>query len=465
MDAPAAGRFGKTPNQRALPAAVSWLLDSRRAQFACLAAVAIAVPLGWWIVSTIVRGASSFNDYHDFYYAARLITEGRSPYDIHALGALARSEGQAFVVGTGYSYFLPFAVALIPLSYLPFTASLLVFNALGLLLFGLTVAAWIGWAHGWSTELFGRRLVLAAAAGLYPSVYGTLGNGQANLVLLPLLALGTIAILDSSTGRRAFAGGIGVGLAAVVKLTPGLFVVPLLIVRRMSASVGIVAGILGSLALATLAAPWARAGSSGLLSLLDPDSYFSNQSINGFVSRLVLPSGRTLPLWPHAFDARLAATLLTAAFALATLAVLLAARRALLGRRGLALGLGLALVAGLIGAPKGTYWNQAFLLVSAGLLLAVEAPDLRIRRLGAVNLCLLGFWLAATALQTHLWTNPLPKEGSFPALVTLLTSSSVYGALALWLVLARRLRRAAGTATSDPPDQATTVASAEAAAG
>ncbi len=448
MEAPAAPSAPAAGARGISGAIASSLPASRGAQFACLAVVAMGIPLAWWVISTVVRGGSSFNDYHDFYYAARLITEGRSPYDMHALGQLATSEGQKFVVGTGYSYFLPFAVALIPLSLLPFTASVLLFNALGLGLFGVTVAAWIGWAHGWSTELFGRRIVLAAAAGLYPSVYGTIANGQANLVLMPFLALGTAAVLESSTGRRAFTGGIGVGLAAVVKLTPGLFVVPLVIARRMSAVVGIVLGIAGAILLAALAVPWAGEGSGGLLALLDPDPYFTNQSINGFVSRLVLRSSRTLPLWDHAFDARLAAFAATLTLALATLAILWAARRSLQGRRGLALGLGLALVAGLLGAPKGTYWNQLFLLVSAGLLLAVEAPDLRIRRLGALDLTLLCAWLVGTSLQTYFWMYPLPMAGDFPALTTLLTSSSIYGALALWLVLARGL-----LASPRPPEE------------
>ncbi len=384
MDAEAAARaHDRQPREAFSAGAAAWLAEHRAAQFGLLAAVAMAVPFGWWVISTIVRGGSSFNDFHDFYYAAKLVGHGESPYDKARLAALAIADGQKFVVGTGYSYFLPFAVALVPLTILPFTAAVLLFNTIGLVLFGATAAAWIGWAHGWSSEGFGRRLALAAVAGLYPSVYGTVANGQANLVLLPLLALGTIGVLDASRVRRGLAGGIGVGLAAVVKLTPGLFVVPLLLARRLSASLGIVAGAIAALGLAALAAPWAGEGSGGLLSLLDPDPYFSNQSINGAVSRLVLPSERTLPLWPHAFDARVAALVVTLALAGATFAILWWRRQALAGRRGLALGLGLALVAGLIGAPKGTYWNQVFLLVAAGLLLAVETPDLRLRRLGS----------------------------------------------------------------------------------
>ena len=417
------------------------LLSRRPAQFLALAAVAIAVPLIWWVTSTIVRGGNNYNDFHDFYLAAKLIVQGHSPYDKQALAALADSQGLHFVVGTGYSYPLPFAIAMIPFTALSFTAAALAFNGLSLLAFGLTAAAWIGWAHGWSPETLRRRVAVAAAAGLYPSVYGTIANGQAGLILLPLLGLGTIAALDPTRGSRRLLGGVGIGLAAIVKLTPGILVVPLALGRQFRAAAGIGLGALGALAIATLLAPWAGEGSAGLTSLLEPDSYFTNQSLNGVISRVVLPSERTLPLWSHAFDPRPAAFVVTVAFGLLTLWVLWRARSSLDGRRGLALGLGLALVAGLIGAPKGTYWNQCLLLIPAGLLLAVEVPDLDIRRLGRFDLALGGFWLLGTWIQTLLWFFPPPKFGAFAPAVTILTSASIYGLLAFWLLFARRLLR------------------------
>ena len=407
-------------------------------EFALLAAVPIAIPLIWWIGWTVLGGGLGFNDFHDFWLAAKLITMGQSPYDKHALEALANAEGLHFLVGTGYSYPLPFAVAMIPFVALPFTVAVLAFNGLGLLLFGLTVATWICWAHGSDTGLTRRRVLLAAGAGLYPSVYGTLANGQACLVLFPLLGLGTIAMLDGKS-RRGLIGGVAVGLAAIVKLTPGALVVPLVLGRRIGAASGIFLGAIGALVAATAFAPFAGEGSGGLTALLEPDSYFTNQSINGAISRLVLPSERTTPLWNHAFDPRLPMLVLTGLFGLVTLLVLWRSREVLRERRGLALGLGLALVAGLIGAPKGTYWNQVMVLIPAGLLFAVEVPDLRFRRFARLDLALLCGWIIGTSIQTCLWIFPPAKSGDFAPVVTILTSSSIYGLLALWLVLARRL--------------------------
>ena len=230
IDSPVAG---VAPEPRSLSR------NGRLPEFVALALVAIGVPLAWWIASTLLIRGNGFNDFHDFYLAAQLITQGHSPYDKAALAALARSEGLSFVVGTGYSYPLPFALAMIPFVALPFTAAVLVFNGLSLVLFGVTVAAWIGWAHGSDPGLRRRRLALAGAAAAYPSVYGTIANGQAGLLLLPLLGLGTIGILEAKNAHR-FLGGVSVGLAAIVKLTPGLFVVPMLLGREFRAAIGLV---------------------------------------------------------------------------------------------------------------------------------------------------------------------------------------------------------------------------------
>ena len=414
-----------------------------RIDFALIAAVATGVPLAFWILSTLAGHGSSFNDFHDFYYAARLILEGHSPYDKAALAALAKTEGQAFVVGTGYSYPLPFAIAMIPFAWLPFGTSVMAFGGLGLALYGLVVGRWIVWFHGSAASLR-RRLLLAAIAGAYPSIYGTIANGQANLLLMPFLAFGTIYVLDGERVGR-IGGGIAVGLAAVVKLIPGLFVVPLVLGRRFGSAAAVVVAAGAALGLASLLLPWAQQGSDGLLNLTEPDAYFTNQSINGFVSRLVLQSERTLPLWNHAFDARIVAALATICLGLLTLWILWARRLELRQRRGLAIGLALALTAGLLAAPKGTYWNQAMLVVAAGLVIAVEIPDLRLTRsdgrrvVHRVDYGLVGSWLLGTTMQTALWFTPPPKFTELSAVVTLATSASVYGMAALYAFVGRRL--------------------------
>ena len=413
---------------------------SRWLEFALLAAAAIAAPLAWWIIGTMWRGANSYNDFHDYWLAAKLITLGQSPYDIEALRALAKTEHLQFLVGGGYQYPLPFAVAMIPFTALSFSNAVLLFNSISLVLFGLSIAGWVGWAHGWTAELRWRRAALAAAAGCYPPVYGTVANGQANLVLFPLIGLGIVLALDGTTVVQRVGGGVLAGVAAIVKLVPAVLAVPLAIGRRIDATAGIVAGAIGTLLIADLVVPQGASGGSGLASLFDTDPYFTNQSFNGFVSRIVRDSDRTVALWKGGFDPKLPMLVLTVVFGLATLAVLWWNRGRLASRRGLALGLGFALVAGVIGAPKNSFWNQASALFAVGLLLAVDLPDLHLSRLGRTDLVLLGCWLAGSVIFALYWSFPPSKTIVLAPLVSVLESSSMYGLLALWWLLARRLR-------------------------
>ncbi len=409
-----------------------------RSEGALLALAAIAVPLVGWASWALVLRLGS-NDFHDYWLAGRLVMEGRSPYDLGALRELAAQQHLSLQVGGGYSYPLPFALVMVPFAALPFGAALVAFNSLSLAVFGLAVAAWILWAHGRSPALGRRRLALALGAGLYPPVYGTVVNGQANLVLIPLLALGVACALEETRPLRRFSGGLMIGLAAIVKLVPGVLIVPLALGRRIGAAAGLAVGALGALLAAIEVAPWAASGSGGLASLLDADNYYTNQSINGFVSRLVLPAGRTAPLWDHGFDPGFVMLAATVAFALISLALLWRARDRLESRRGMALGLAFALVAGTIGAPKNSFWNEALVLVAVGLLLAVETPDLRLGQLGRFDRALLATWFGTALVWTAVWAMNLVAAGPLAPVVTLLWSSSLYGLLALWWLMGRRL--------------------------
>jgi Glycosyltransferase family 87 len=413
-------------------------LRRRPRDLAQLAAAAVAFPLAGWAFWSLVLGLGS-NDFHDYWLAGRLILQGHSPYDMAALQSLAQSEHLSFTLGGGYSYPLPFALAMAPLAVLPFGLALAVFNVVSLAAFGLTVAVWVEWAHGRFDASRRRRLALALAAGVYAPVYGTVVMGQANLILFPLLGLGAVLVLDGTTVARRFWGGAMLGLAAVVKLVPGALVVPLALGRRKWAAAGIAVGALGTLALAALAVPWAAAGSSGLASLFDPDPFYTNQSINGFITRLVSPSDRTVPIWNEAFDPRPVMLALTAAFGLITLLILWRARSGLADRRGAAIGLGLTLVAAISGAPKESFWNQAIALVAVGLLLTVEVPDLNVSRFSRIDRGLLCIWFGSAILWAAQWAVEPSAAGQLGPVVTLLWSSSLYGMFALWWLMARRL--------------------------
>jgi Glycosyltransferase family 87 len=417
-------------------------------RLAALAGAAAVVPLAGWAFWALVLRLGP-NDFHDYWLAGRLILQGRSPYDVEAMRALAAQEHLSFLVGGGYSYPLPFAVAMVPFGALPFDVAVVSFNLISVAAFAATVAVWLEWAHGRTVtgaattgRLPGRLLGAAFVAGAYPPVYGTVAMGQANLVLLPLMAAG-LALASAGGRARGLVGGGLVGLAAVVKLVPAVVVIPLALGRRVAAAAGVVAGALGAFALSVAAAPWAAAGSGGLTSLLDPDPFYTNQSINGFVTRLVESSQRTLPLWNAGFDPRPVSVAVTAGFGLATLGVLWLARRQLTSRRGLALGMGFALAAGVAGAPKTSFWNESMALAAVALLMLVEAPSLRLGRLGRLDLGLLAAWFCSALIWALVWAVEPPRAGPLAAGLNLVWSSSLYGMACLWLLFARRLLGAA----------------------
>jgi hypothetical protein len=394
-----------------------------------------------WIGASLIGREPTFNDFHSYWLAGRLLLEGRSPYDLEAMRAIGQSEGLQFDLGTGYSYPLPFAFLMIPFAGLPFGVAALLFTALSVLTFGGLVAWWLTRFHLGSPR---RRLLGAAAlAGAFPPVGGTLAFGQANLVVLLPLAIGLAWIVQGTASARV--GGRLVGLAAVVKIVPFAILLPLALARRWPPLVSLLTTAVVALATASLLAPWAAADTFRLSGLLGPDPYFTNQSLNGFVSRLVLESGRTLPLAPGAFDPAAASILATLAFALVTLRVLIPPLRDSPSRATLALAIGLALVAATIAAPKNSFWNQALVLPGLGLLLAVEAPDLSMRRFGRLDkLLLFGCW-AGLCAQFYLWHEPLPIAGPLASIGTLAQSSALFGMLALWVLLVRRVRAPASS--------------------
>jgi hypothetical protein len=412
-------------------------------RFVLLAVLAMVVPLVHWIFRTTHDHPQMFNDFHDYWLASRLILEGHTPYDLGALRDMAHREGLSFVVGTGYSYLLPFAVVMIPFALLPFTTAVLTFNGLSLVLFGLTVAVWLRRLHPAATTW--RQAIVAVAAGAYPPVYGTLANGQANLVVLAPFALGVLALVATPAVNRRhltdLAGGIAIGLAGVVKLVPAAVLAPMTIGRRLTAVAGTVIGFVGSVALATLAVPYAARGSSGLADLVSPDPYFTNQSINGFVTRLVRDSDRTRAIWAGAFDAAIVSIVLAGLFGVLVLAALWRARDALTTREGLMLGMALTTVSAVIAAPKNAIWNEALVLVAVGLLVAAVSSDLRRSAFGRVDRLLLVGWLTGVVVQTYLWEEPQVLEGRPDAFITLIQSAALYGLVALWFLCARRMFR------------------------
>ncbi|MEU8113089.1 glycosyltransferase 87 family protein [Micromonospora sp. NPDC048947] len=191
--------------------------------------------------------------------------------------------------GTQYGFtYPPFAaLVMLPMAYLPWTAAIVV----SVLASVATTAVLIWWLvdpiarrAGW-TRWFALAVALCLAAAFEP-MRETVNFGQVNTLLLFLVAVDLLRLLPA--GNRW--AGVGIGLATAIKLTPGVFIVYLLVTGRWRAA---------------LTASGTAAGVSLLAAALFPDAsrefwtealwntgrvgelaFVSNQSLRGVVARL-----------------------------------------------------------------------------------------------------------------------------------------------------------------------------------
>lgn len=190
------------------------------------------------------------------------------------------------VPGTPYGFtYPPFAaVAMLPLALVGLGTAIVLTLLLNLAALATVVRLLTGPArrrYGW----YGGASA-ACALALFEPIRDTVSFGQVNLVLLALV-LGDAWLLTTGRGRWA---GIGIGLAAAVKLTPALFIGLLLLARRGRAA-ALATGVAAAVtAFAAWAAPdasrfyWTRAlWDTGRVGRPE---YVSNQSLRGVLARL-----------------------------------------------------------------------------------------------------------------------------------------------------------------------------------
>jgi glycosyl transferase family 87 len=412
--------------------------------FVRLALLAMLAPVIGLAIAVLAGDPGIFNDYNSYWLAGRIVARGGNPYDLQEMTRLADLEGRSFVLGGGYSYPLPFALFMIPLSALPFELSASLFSALSLVVFGTAVAMVLNRSRGPLGRNGRGRWLAALVAGAYIPVNGSFVNGQANLLVFGLLA-SAFVLLDPGGARPRspgqVVGGLALGLAAIVKLVPATLLLPLILARRWTAVLSLLITAGGSLLLAGSATPVGLRGISGLAALFDPDSYATNQSLNGCVTRLLCGNNQAAAVIDSAMPPQLVVAVLTGLLALGTVLVLWRARSHLLEPGSLALGLAFALVAASAGAPKNSLWNHTPALLGAWVVLGHPRIVTTAGTLGRIDGLLLTLWLVGALIQPLISQLPAPTEGPLAGLYTVLTSSALYGLLALWLLLARRITR------------------------
>jgi len=295
-------------------------------------------------------------------------------------------------------YALELGTARLPFTYTPFAALLFAAGSgasfatwqvgLAVLTIGLLpVVAYL------SLGLTGRPAGLARAAAAFAiaavglwlePVAMTLFFGQINLVLLALV-VGDLALPDRIKGK-----GIGIGLAAGIKLTPLIFIPYLLFTRRVKAAAVSALTFAVTVGLGFALLPHASAVYWGG-KITRPGSkafHLDNQSLNGVILRLTHAGPDAHVYW-------LVAAIVVGIAGLAT--SILASRR---GHE--LLGLVACAATGLLVSP--VTWSHHYVYVVPALVLAAYGP----RRLG--------YRILGAALVVGLfgwWPLPIGNQGGY----------------------------------------------------
>ena len=295
-----------------------------------------------------------------------------------------------------------YSSAHLPFTYPPFAALLfsvipsairfntvqLAITVLGMLsLCGVTWLSWGKLGYRSSAGRIGATALTAAFALWTEPVQQTFWFGQINLILMAAI------VADLCLPDRSRAKGILIGLAAGFKLTPGIFILYLLITRRFRAAATSVASFCVTIAGCFLIMPTeSRQYWSGLFfdsSRIGVINFAGNQSLHGWIQRM-LDGGSAVPaVWA------------VVALVVGAAGMALAAWQYRVGNE--LLSIFVAAVTGLLVSPIS--WSHHWVWIAVALVLAAEQAWRR-RRVRDVALLVALFALFAS------WFETVPGSGS-----------------------------------------------------
>lgn len=221
---------------------------------------------------------------------------------VYRSGALALLNGEALYdrawLGAEPSWaLLPFtypptaALMFVPLAIFPTQVSWGLLGAVSVLAMALvirTCVAALPRRPEWMTPARTTLVLGVLLLGIEP-VWRTLFLGQINLILMALIIV-DVLVLGVSAGQARRFGGVLVGVAAAVKLTPLIFVVHLVVTGRRADAVRALATFGALQALMLLVSPhdvvrfWGYAVTDP--ERVGPTPWVGNQSLNGLILRL-----------------------------------------------------------------------------------------------------------------------------------------------------------------------------------
>jgi alpha-1,2-mannosyltransferase len=184
------------------------------------------------------------------------------------------------------------ALLFVPLAIVPTQVAWGVLTAISVLAMALVVRVAIGslpkpaaGARWWSSPARATLVFSVVLLGLEP-VWRTIFLGQINLILMALVVLDVLVV----TSRGGRGGGVMVGIAAAVKLTPLIFVVHLFLAGKRADAVRALVTFLGLQLLMLLLIPgdtiryWTKTISD--TGRIGPVHWAGNQSLNGLMNRV-----------------------------------------------------------------------------------------------------------------------------------------------------------------------------------
>jgi len=201
--------------------------------------------------------------------------------------------------GTPYGFtYPPFAAMLMtPMSLISWNTAIVISVTMNVLCM-LAILTWLlgpvfkrqGWSYWYA---MGIAMALACA---FEPIRETVNFGQVN-ILLVFLVMADI-MLFVRKGHRL--GGFGIGLATAIKLTPGIFIIYLLITRRWrAAAISAATATAATWIAATLAPDASRVFWTDAMWNTDrvgSPTFVSNQALTGLVGRIFNPDPMK-PLW------------------------------------------------------------------------------------------------------------------------------------------------------------------------
>ncbi|QBJ94849.1 DUF2029 domain-containing protein [Rhodococcus sp. ABRD24] len=226
------------------------------------------------------------------------LLEGGADLDVYRDGARHVMEElplytEPFVHGLLYTY-TPFStLTFLPFGLLPGGTDKYIWLAVNIVLLAAIIAfCWRMLGYRITPYVLSVSSLLTIVCIFLEPVRTTLFYGQINLVLMALI------LWDTSRGEGSRLKGVGVGIAAGIKLTPGYFVLFYLALRQWRAAAVAAGTIAATVGVSWLVLPddsrqyWTETFFNS--SRIADDLHPANQSLRGVIARLI---GEPAPTW------------------------------------------------------------------------------------------------------------------------------------------------------------------------